>query len=373
MYKLTVLFLLLFSCCYSQLSFNEQALSLGNIAEAYEIKGGIILKNASAKKLFLMRADADRGVKIYTSKKTLQPNDTCLLEISFIPESSGKFKKKINLIASDKATPYELNLTGNLSKLKTDDKTACFYFGSGSRNPVAINTNPIIIPETTTPRDNSNTIPDGTQVTPEKPKPVTIIPKTIPTHTTGEFSADNYRPNNILFLVDVSSSMRDSLKLPLMKRALHSLVDAARNIDTITFVTYAVKVTVLKEAVSGADKAILHTIVDSLKAKGMTSGNKAILFSQQMAQKHFITGGNNQIILATDGEFKFVSEDQKLFKDRQLTKKIVLTSVAFGSDKVAIKNLKDIAAKGEGSFIHIETGAGCEAKLLNEIKARSRK
>ncbi len=187
------------------------------------------------------------------------------------------------------------------------------------------------------------------------------------------FSEEEYKPNNILFLVDVSSWMRDSLKLPLMKRALHTLINAARNIDTITFITYASKVIVLKEAVSGADKSTLHTLVDSLKAKGMTSGNKAILQAQALGQKHFITAGNNQVFLATDGEFKFLPEDRKIFKERQKDKKIVLTTVAFGSDKVAIKNLKDIAAKGDGSFIHIETAAGSDEKLLEEIKARSRK
>jgi len=167
--------------------------------------------------------------------------------------------------------------------------------------------------------------------------------------------------------------MRDSLKLPLMKNALHTLINEARSIDTITFITYALKVNVLEEAVSGADKKTLHALVDSLKARGLTSGNKAILSAQQLAQKHFIDGGNNQIILATDGEFKFLPGDYELFKQRQLSKKIILSTVAFGSEKAAMKNLKDIATKGEGSFIHIEMRKGSEEKLLEEIKNRSRK
>lgn len=378
MNKLTFLFLFAISLCHSQISFSERDIDLGTIKEAYEIKGGIVLKNTSAKKIFLMRADADNGVKIYTSKKTLLPEDTCQLLISFIPEKAGRFSKKISLVSSDKTTPYTLNLAGNLASIKTNDKTACYYFGSRRNNGVAINTNPILIPEDNTPRDNSNKMPENPAAPAIKlppapaPKPV-IKPAPAIKQNPDEFSADNYRPNNILFLVDVSSSMRDSLKLPLMKNALHTLINAARSIDTITFITYALKVNVLKEAVSGADKRTLHALVDSLKARGLTSGNKAILTAQLLSQKHFINGGNNQVILATDGEFKFLPEDQALFISRQTPKKIILSTVAFGSEKAALKNLKDIAAKGEGSFIHIETRKGSGEKLLNEIKQRSRK
>jgi hypothetical protein len=123
------LLLLLSGKGLGQLRFSEQSIDLGSIEEAYEIRGDIVLSNPSAGKIFLMRADADHGVKIYTSKKTLQPNDTCLLVISFIPEHKGKFRKKIQLVSSDRGTPYELLLSGHLSRVKVDDKTACVYFG----------------------------------------------------------------------------------------------------------------------------------------------------------------------------------------------------------------------------------------------------
>jgi Ca-activated chloride channel family protein len=167
--------------------------------------------------------------------------------------------------------------------------------------------------------------------------------------------------------------MKDSLKLPLMKLALHTLIDAVREVDVITLVTYADSVKIIKEAIKGSNKEELHKVVDGLKAKGLTKGNKAILFSQQLAQKHFIVEGNNQIIMATDGKFRFYSEDQNTWTQKQLNKKIVLTTVAFGSDRDAIKNLKEISEKGEGSFIHIKKRHGSEDKLLLEIKMRSKR
>jgi uncharacterized protein YegL len=368
------LLLLLSGKGLGQLRFSEQSIDLGSIEEAYEIRGDIVLSNPSAGKIFLMRADADQGVKIYTSKKTLQPNDTCLLVISFIPEHKGKFRKKIQLVSSDRGTPYELLLSGHLSRVKVDDKTACVYFGR--QKPPAGTIREIPPPSAGGPV--TGTPPPVPPANPEPvrlpavsaPPPVSSVP---PPGPQDPFSEADYKPNNILFLVDVSSSMRDSLKLPVMKTALHTLIDAVRAIDTITFVTYAGKVRVIQEAVSGADKATLHELVDSLKARGMTAGRTAILFSQQLAQKHFIEHGNNQIIVATDGEFRFEQADFQTWKNRQAGKKIVMSTVAFGEDKAALKNLKELARKGEGSFIHIRQKAGSEGTLLEEIKLRSRK
>jgi Mg-chelatase subunit ChlD len=329
----------------------------------------VVITNTSAKKIFLMRADADRGVKVYTSKKTLLPEDTCLVIISFIPETNGKFKKKIDLVATDKQTPYQILLSGNIARVKTNDRMACVYFGKRKSNPVAVKEEPIIVPPGEIKRDNSNKLPGSS----ETPK-VTQAPKpSVQKTSSTEFSEDNYRPNNIVFLVDISSSMRDSLKLPVMKMALHRLIDAVRNVDTISFVTYASKVKTILEARSGMDKKALHELVDSLHARGMTAGRTAILYSQLLAQKHYIKDGNNQIIIATDGEFKFEQEDFMLWKKRQSTKKITLSTVAFGQDKNAHRNLKEIAHKGEGSFIAISKREGSEEKLLDEIKMRSKK
>lgn len=372
MSRLLIIFsLLLPGLSKAQLLFSEQDVNLGTIKEAYEIKGDIVVSNPGPKKVFLMRADADHGVKVYTSKKALSPEDTCLISISFIPETSGKFKKKIDLISTDKATPYEITLSGSIAIVKTNDRMACVYFGERKRNPVAAREEPMVVTSEPVKRDNSNKLPGSA----EAPKPNTTVakPQISSKEKSSGFSENDYKPNNIVFLVDISSSMRDTLKLPVMKTALHHLIEVVREIDTISFVTYASKVKTILEAKSGADKKALHELVDSLHAKGMTAGKTAILYSQRLAQKHYIPSGNNQIIIATDGEFKFEQEDFLIWKKRQLDKKIILSTVAFGEDKEALKNLKEIARKGEGSFIPIKGRTGNEDKLLDEIKFRSKK
>ena len=168
MYKLTILFILLASLAKAQLTFLNKDTDLGAIAEAYEIKGDVILKNEGDKKLFLLRADADKDLKIFASKKTLQVGDTCLLVISFIPTETGKFKKKISLISSNQSLPYELSIYGSISKIKADDKMACFYFGNRKNSNIKIKEEPIFVTNNNEPRDNSNKIPDANNPQPAK-------------------------------------------------------------------------------------------------------------------------------------------------------------------------------------------------------------
>ena len=373
MYRI-LLFITLFS--YSgkaQLLFTEQFTDLDKIAEASEIKGDVIIKNNSEKKIFLLRADAESGIKIYASKKTLLPNDTTLLVISFIPKVNGKFKKKISLVSSVSEKPHLLELSGDILKVVVDDKQACFYFGSRRNSNVKIKEGAIVVKESNEPRDNSNKIPDNSTPPTALPDSLKLKKPLINQNENTELSVLEYKPNNILFLVDVSGSMKDSLKLPLMKNAIYTLIDAVRNVDRITLVTYSDSAKVLCEGVAGDNKELLKKMVKALKTKGYTKGNKAILKSQELAQQHYIEGGNNQIILATDGIFIFHSENQKKWRERQKDKKIILSTVAFGDDKTALKNLKDISKIGEGSFIHIKNRGGSKEQLLNEIKMRSKR
>lgn len=367
------MFVFLNYCGFSQLQFTEQNSDLGTIAEAYQIKGDVIVKNISDKKIFLLRADGDKDLKIFASKKTLQPNDTCLLIVSFIPSEKGKFKKNIKLISSDKEKPYELSLSGNLNALKQDDKTACFYFGSRKNTNVKVKDSPVYIPESAEPRDNSNKMPDNSS---EPVVTKTLNPVKTPVIEDPDLTPLPkllYKPNNIVFLIDVSNSMKDSVKLPLMKKALYTLLDAVRDIDVITILTYSDSLKIIREAVSGADKSDLKKAVSSLKAKGLTKGNKAILSSQTIAQAHYIEEGNNQIIMATDGKFRFYPDDQKKWEENQVNKKIILSTVAFGEDREAMKNLKEIADIGKGNFIQIKKKSGNENKLLEEVKNRSKR
>lgn len=366
---------MLLSAQNALIGIDEPHQDIGTQEQIYKIKADYVVQNNLSKNLYLLRADAEKGITIRTSKKTIKPSDTAILIIEFIPEQIGKFTKVISLVTSADGIPYQLSISGNIKSIKTDDKTACFYFKRPNNQGVKNTTMPVFVNEPNKPRDNSNKIPDNssalvTQIPeikePEVKKPAEPKKQTL-------LDEDLYKPNNIIFLVDVSSSMKDSAKLPVMQHALHYLIEALRPTDKITFITYADSVKLIRDGISGEEKKDLGEVVDRLKAKGLTKGNKAILYSLDIALKNYISNGNNQIILATDGKFRFYSEDQQKYITKQGDKQVLLTTVAFGNDKDAMSNLKDIARIGKGNFIHIKNKNKAKDQLMDEIKINSLK
>jgi Mg-chelatase subunit ChlD len=365
----------------SAIVVDEKNKDIGAQENIYKVRADYVIQNTLAKNLYLLRADATKGITIKASKKTLKPNDTTLIVVEFIPSATGKFSEAIHLVTSADGLPYDLGLSGTIKSIKTDDKTACFYFKKPNKAGVK-ETQPIVVYEDHSKRDNSNKIPDNTTavVTPQiTPEPKSIEPKkTVPEIVKPEpvknetaLNSELYKPNNIVFVIDVSSSMKDSLKLPVLQYSMQYLIEALRPTDVVTLISYADSVRVLKEGISGSHKEELMETVNLLKARGLTKGNKAILFSLDKAVQHYITEGNNQIILATDGKFRFYSEDQQTFIAKKGDKTILLSTLAFGNDKDAMKNLKEIAEIGKGNFIHIKSKSKAKDQLLDEIKEHS--
>lgn len=355
----------------SLIGIDEQTKDIGTVENIYKVKADFIITNKQAKNLYLLRADALKGMTIKASKKTLKPNDTTLIVVEFIPQATGKFTESINLVTSADGVPFKFSLIGNIKSIKTDDKTACYYFKKPTNSVKT--TDPIVVVENNKPKDTSNKIPDNSSNNEVKPNlpDETLILKPPVKKDEAVLSTDLYKPNNIVFLVDVSSSMKDTLKLKVMQEALHYLINNLRSIDKITFITYADSVKLLRDGVSGSSKDDLNEVVNKLKARGLTKGNKAILYSLDVALKNYIANGNNQIILATDGKFRFYSEDQQKFIAKQGGKQVKLSTIAFGNDRDAMTNLKEIAEIGKGNFIHIKHRNKAKEQLLDEIKQNS--
>lgn len=365
----------------SLIGIDEQNKDIGSVEHIYKVKADFIITNYQSKNLYLLRADAEKGLTIQTSKKTIKPNDTTIIVVEFIPTQTGKFSKNIDLITSADGAPFKFSLTGHIQSIKTDDKTACFYFKKPINSGVKKNES-VAVSEISKPKDSSNKIPELTNNQPTQStssKTDAVTPQKTTTRKDTSISPSNgldqnlYKPNNIIFLVDVSSSMKDTTKLKVMQFALHYLIDVLRETDKITFITYADSVRTLRNGLSGADKKDLHSVVDVLKAKGTTKGKKAVLYSLDIALKNYIEGGNNQIILATDGKFRFDEKDQVQYVSKQGDKLVKLSTIAFGDDREAMSNLKDIAHSSNGNFIHIKHKSKAKDQLLDEIKKNSLK
>lgn len=358
----------------AQLRFSDTDLNTGSVESAYQLQSVVTITNTGQKTAYLMRADAEPEVSVQSITKRLGPGDTTSVFITYTPKKAGKFKTTIQLIGSDSPVPYRIYWSGHLKNWKADDKTACYYFRK-TNTSTAPKEGPLLFETPTLPRDNSNRIPDHPH-TETLPPPPAITPeneKQTPVHSQEDLPLLNYKPNNILFLVDVSSSMKDSLKLPLVKIALYRLADALRDVDYISFMTYADSVKLLSEHLQGSQKEQLKTTIGGMKAKGLTKGNKAILAGTDLILKHYLPEGNNQIILVTDGEFRMTDEDYKKWEQKTTHHSVIVSTVGFGDEKNSIRNLKTIAQKGNGAFISVKSRKACEQLLLDEIKTRSKR
>ncbi len=114
---------------------------------------------------------------------------------------------------------------------------------------------------------------------------------------------DNLPASNIIFLIDVSGSMNQENKLPLLKSSFKILLDQLRPQDKVGIVVYAGSAGTVLEPTSAQDKKVITDALDNLQARGSTAGGQGIELAYKLAQENFIKGGNNRVILATDGDF----------------------------------------------------------------------
>jgi len=132
--------------------------------------------------------------------------------------------------------------------------------------------------------------------------------------------SSKYAVNNLVFLIDISGSMAKEEKLEVLKESMRELVLALRPEDKISVITYATRAKVLYEASSFAHKGSLLLLIDSLKADGSSYGKDGLDMAYAMAREEFIEGGNNTVLLATDGKFNYKDfSENKLYKQAAKT------------------------------------------------------
>ncbi len=187
--------------------------------------------------------------------------------------------------------------------------------------------------------------------------------KDIPTETLPK--------SNFVFLVDVSGSMSAPNKLPLLKSSMKILLDELREDDMVSIVYYANNVGVLLEPTRASQKAKITEVIDGLYASGGTSGGAGIELAYQMAEKNFIKGGNNRIILATDGDFNIGrssdKEMQELIEEKRKSG-IFLTCLGFGMGNYKDSKMEILANKGNGNYAYIDNIQEANRFLGKEFK-----
>lgn len=182
--------------------------------------------------------------------------------------------------------------------------------------------------------------------------------------------ADKLPPSNLVFLIDVSGSMMEPNKLPLVKTSLKMLVDQLRPIDNVAIVTYAGYVSVPLESTKADDKQKIKDAIDGLGAGGSTAGAAGILMAYKIAKDNFIKHGNNRIILATDGDFNVgpsSDKDMEQIIGDESKSKVSLSILGFGMGNFKDSKMELLADKGHGNYAYIDNITEATKSMVNEF------
>ena len=185
-------------------------------------------------------------------------------------------------------------------------------------------------------------------------------------------SRESLPASNLVFLVDVSGSMKSADKLGLLKSALKLLSKQMRSEDSISIVVYAGASGVVLEPVAGNETAKISQALDELSAAGRTNGAAGIRTAYQLAEQSFIKDGINRVILATDGDFNVGTVNFEALKDLIEEKRksgISLTTLGFGTGNYNDHLMEQLADAGNGNYAYIDTLNEAQKVLVDEISS----
>lgn len=185
-----------------------------------------------------------------------------------------------------------------------------------------------------------------------------------------EIATENLPASNIVFLLDVSGSMNAPNKLPLLKSAFGLLVDQMRAQDRVSIVVYAGAAGVVLPSTSGEKKSEILTALNNLQAGGSTAGGQGIKLAYKIANEHFVEGGNNRIVLATDGDFNIgASSDAEMERliEKERESGVFLTVLGFGMGNYKDSKMEVLADKGNGNYAYIDNILEAKKVLVSEF------
>lgn len=184
--------------------------------------------------------------------------------------------------------------------------------------------------------------------------------------------AGNLPPANLVFLLDVSGSMAPPDKLPLLQRAFSLLTEQLRPQDEVSIVVYAGAAGTVLPPTSGRERERILNAVNSLHAGGATAGAQGIQLAYRIARDNFKKGGNNRVILATDGDFNVgVSTDAELIRliEEQRQGGVFLTVLGFGEGNLQDAKMKALSKHGNGNYAYVDSPLEARKVLVQEMGA----
>lgn len=179
-------------------------------------------------------------------------------------------------------------------------------------------------------------------------------------------------PANLVFLVDVSGSMEEPDKLPLVKSSLKLLVNQLREQDHVALIVYAGRTSVELPSTPGSEKNKILAAIDRLTAEGSTAGEAAMRLAYSEARANFIKGGINRVLLATDGDFNVgISDTDQLIElvEKERSSGVTLTTIGFGTGNYNEAMMERIANAGNGNYAYIDSLSEAQKVLVEELSS----
>lgn len=189
---------------------------------------------------------------------------------------------------------------------------------------------------------------------------------------TEDIDFEDTPASNLVFLLDVSGSMSDYDKLPLLQEAFGMLVDELSDKDRVSIVTYASGVETVLKGEKGSNGAKIKRALNNLTASGGTNGGAGIETAYKLAEKYFIKGGNNRVILATDGDLNLgvtsVGGLEELIS-RKKESGVYLSVLGFGTGNIKDNRMETLADKGNGNYAYIDSVREARKVLIEELSS----
>lgn len=417
----------------SQIEIQPARLDFGTTNEETEWVVDVHISNKNDKKDFLLSANFSHEYEVLYTSKMIEVDSTITMRVKFIPREKGAFSEDIQLYFASSTTPFIIPVRAMVDYRNPQENIPCPDFSRLAADCCADNMFivEVVDADTGLPVEDatirimeqditrmkiltnatgkvSQAIPIGyyrlfvshkdytsNEVTsyinhrkayfkiPIKRvvKADTLAMQPVPSlpEVKAEDSdfvllpEDQYKPNNFVFLLDVSSSMSQGEKLLLMKRALNQLILVLRSGDKITLISYADDSKTILPATSGNEKEKIKTLIEDIQVGGSTSGAKGFKSAYKALKNAQIDNGNNQLVVITDGVFQPADqfEINKLVK-KSAKKKFITSIVGIQCASFAILKLTELTSMGNGSFLLVEDENDLNV-LIDEMKKRSLK